>query len=116
MGKTEKNKSNEKELLHKTKKKPESSEEAKSYGAALRAIEMPTTADGLTAETLSSEQKIIFKKHCQNMYGHQYSKGKRKMAANSIESATLQLAARMKAKKEQMNSKHGATSKAEKQK
>lgn len=114
MGKTEKNKSTAEESLHKTKKQTESTDEATSYGAALRAIKMPTTAAGLTAENLTSEQKVIFKKHCQNMYGHQYSKGKRKLPASTIESATLQLAAKMKAKQEQRNSKQAATANAEK--
>lgn len=63
----------------------------------LSKIELPKTADGLTAEKLSSEQKNVFKRECQRLYGHKFST-KRKLPANSLEVATLQLQAKMKEK------------------
>lgn len=99
----------DKDALHKTRKSTESTETMKAFGKAMHAIELPTTADGLTADKLTAEQKNIFKKECQYMYGHQYAKGKRKLPANSIESATLQLAARMKAKQVEKKNKSKST-------
>lgn len=76
----------------------------KVIAKALKSVQLPTTADGLTAEQLTSEQKMVFKKHCQNMYGHKFST-KRKLPANSIESATVQLAAKMKERQKQLKQK-----------
>lgn len=73
----------------------------KVIAKSLKSVKLPTTADGLTAEQLTSEQKMVFKKQCQHMYGHKFST-KRKLPANSIESATLQLAAKMKEKQKQL--------------
>lgn len=70
----------------------------------LSKVELPKTGDGLTAEKLSAEQKNVFKKECQNLYGHKFST-KRKLPANSLESATLQLQAKMKEKAAQLTNK-----------
>lgn len=109
MGKKDRSRTDEKNVLHGTRKSSDNVETSKALGKALHAIELPKTADGLTAEKLTTEQKVIFKKECQNLYGHQYSKGKRKLPANSIESATQQLAARMKVKQQQLKSKSKST-------
>lgn len=97
--------------LHKTKKQPQpdarSAEEiqkAKEVANALRNVELPKSAEGLTAEKLSPDQKMVFKKHCQNLYGHKFS-GRRKLPAHSIESATSQLEAKMKEKAKQLKEK-----------
>lgn len=76
----------------------------KLIASALKSVKLPTSADGLTAEQLTSDQKMVIKKQCQNMYGHKFST-KRKLPASSIESATLQLAAKMKEKQKQLKSK-----------
>lgn len=72
----------------------------KSYAAQLRSIELPKSADGLTADQLTEDQKIVFKKECQKMYGHKYVE-KRKLPANSLEAATNQLEAKLKEKLQQ---------------
>lgn len=106
MGKTKKSKDVQKETINRTRKSGDDNETTKSVAQTLRSIELPTSADGLTAEKLNAEQKIVFKKHCQNMYGHKYAAGKRKLPANSIESATVQLAAKMKERMERMKNKN----------
>lgn len=72
-------------------------EKSKSVAAQLRAIELPKSADGLTAEQLSEDQKIVFKRECQKMYGHKHVE-KRKLPAYSLEAATSQLEAKLKEK------------------
>lgn len=79
-------------------------EKAKQVASALRSVELPKSAEGLTAEKLSSDQKMVFKKHCQNLYGHKFS-GRRKLPADSIELATSQLEAKMREKAKQLKEK-----------
>lgn len=105
MGKTKKSKDDQKKTINRTKKSSDDTETTKTVAQTLRSIELPTSADGLTADKLNAEQKIVFKKHCQNMYGHKFAAGKRKMPANTIESATVQLAAKMKERMERMKNK-----------
>lgn len=83
--------------IHKKSKK---NDESQRIGAALREVELPKTAEGLSAEKLTADQKNVIKKHCQNMYGHRFST-REKLPANSLETAALQLEAKMKAKLEQ---------------
>lgn len=108
--------SSSKRKNQKTKKQSKmdnrSAEEIKKtqqIACALRNVELPKSADGLTAEKLSADQKMVFKKHCQNLYGHKFS-GRRKLPAHSIELATSQLEAKMREKakqlKEKMNKKN----------
>lgn len=111
MGKTSKSKSNDGETTSEQKihtKKPKTktnkTTEAREIGKALRQVELPKSADGLTAEKLSADQKMIFKKECQNLYGHRYS-ARRALPAHSIESATSQLEARMREKAKQLKEK-----------
>lgn len=96
--------------FRKTKKQPQvdtrSAEEiakAKEIAIALQKVELPTSAEGLTAEKLSSDQKMVFKKQCQNLYGHKFTQ--KKPAALSIESATSQLEAKMREKAKQLKEK-----------
>lgn len=67
----------------------------KSIVSQLRSIELPKSADGLTAEQLTENQKIVFKRECQKIYGHKYIE-RRKLPANSLETATAQLEAKLK--------------------
>lgn len=82
--------------LNKVDKKP-SKPPGPSRAEALRAVELPKTAEGLTADQLTENQKHVFKRHCQEMYGHRVSE-KRKLPANSLETASMQLAAKMQEK------------------
>lgn len=104
-------KSNGEKQKQKTKKQPKTNdrnaeeiEKAKQIACALRSVKLPKSADGLTAEKLSSDQKMVFKKHCQNLYGHKFS-GRRKLPAHSIETATSQLEAKMREKAKQLKEK-----------
>lgn len=63
--------------------------------AVIKSVGLPD-ADGLTAEQLTENQKHVLKKVCAKMYGHQHTE-KTKMPAKSLESATAQLAEKMKA-------------------
>lgn len=97
--------------LQKTKKQPkqdersaEDIEKAKRIASALRSVGLPKSAEGLTADKLTSDQKMIFKKHCQNLYGHKFSE-RRKLPAHSIELATSQLEAKMREKAKQLKEK-----------
>lgn len=63
---------------------------------ALRAVELPKSSKGLTAEKLTEDQKHVFKKQCQKLYGPK-SGDRRKLPATSIEVATSQLADKIKA-------------------
>lgn len=114
MGKTKNNKVREEassSKLQKTKKQPktdersaEEIEKSRQIASSLRSVALPKTAEGLTAEKLSADQKMIFKKHCQNLYGHQFS-GRRKLPAHSIELATSQLETKMREKAKQLKEK-----------
>lgn len=73
------------------------SNQQKSVAAQLRSVELPKSADGLTADQLTENQKIVFKRECQKMYGHKYVE-KRKLPAYSLETATSQLEAKLKEK------------------
>lgn len=70
----------------------EKSNHGKSIAAQLRSIELPKSADGLTAEQLTENQKIVFKRECQKMYRHKYVE-RRKLPANSLETAAAQMEA-----------------------
>lgn len=63
---------------------------------ALRAVELPKSSRGLTAEKLTEDQKHVFKKQCQKMYGQKFAEH-RKLPASSIEVAASQLADKIKA-------------------
>lgn len=65
--------------------------------AVIKSVGLPKSAKGLTAEQLTENQKHVLKKVCAKMYGHQHSE-KKKMPATSLESATAQLAEKMKEK------------------
>lgn len=73
---------------------------AKSIGAQLHSIALPKSADGLTADQLTEDQKIVFKKECQKLYGHKYVE-KRQLPAYSLEKATSQLEIKLKEKLQQ---------------
>lgn len=90
---------NKSEESKSNKKKSKQIDESQRISDALRAVELPKSSENLTAEQLTADQKNVFKKHCQNMYGHRYST-REKLPASSLESATLQLAAKMKEKLE----------------
>lgn len=81
-------------------------EKAKLYNdyKALSTIELPKSSDGLSADKLTEDQKVVFKKQCQNLYGHKFSK-KRKLPAVSVEDATAQLQAKMREKAELLKAK-----------
>lgn len=103
MGKTSSTKDTEKSSKihesgpsHKLEKKS-TQPHGQSRSEALRSVELPKSADGLTADQLTENQKHVFKRHCQEMYGHRFS-DKRKIPANSLEAATSQLAAKMQEK------------------
>lgn len=81
---------------HKVTKHP-TKPHGQTRAEALNAVELPKSADGLTADQLTENQKHVFKRHCQEMYGHRFS-DKRKLPANSLEAATSQLAAKMQEK------------------
>lgn len=81
---------------HKVEKRP-TKPHPTSRAEALRAVELPKSADGLTADQLTEDQKHVFKRHCQEMYGHRFSE-RRKLPAYSMETAALQLAAKMQEK------------------
>lgn len=104
MGKTDKHTNNNKEPVHKTKKPASDVGTSKSIASALRSIELPKTAEGLTAEQLTADQKIVFKRECQHLYGYKAT-NKRKLPANSIESASFQLAEKMRQKAEQLKNR-----------
>lgn len=65
--------------------------------AVIKSVGLPENAEGLTADQLTENQKHALKKVCAKMYGHQHSE-KRNLPAKSLESATAQLAEKMKEK------------------
>lgn len=103
MGKT-KNQTNEsksEKLVHPSSTNAiKKSNHGKSIAAQLRSIELPQSADSLTAEQLTENQKIVFKRECQKMYGHKYVE-RRKLPANTLEIAAAQLEAKLKEKLKQ---------------
>lgn len=75
--------------------KPQKSDE--KLMSIIKSVGLPENAEGLTAEQLTENQKHVLKKVCTKIYGHQHSE-KQKMPARSLESATAQLAEKMKEK------------------
>lgn len=90
------------------KEDDEQREHRRLMARELGKVELPESSEGLTAEKLNAEQKNVFKKECQRMYGHKFST-KRKLPASSLESATLQLQAKMKEKAALLKSKKKKT-------
>lgn len=79
------------------KKSPKSKPATEKLETIVKAVGLPENVDGLTADKLTENQKHALKKVCAKMYGHQHSEKKR-LPASSLESATAQLAAKMKEK------------------
>lgn len=71
--------------------------DSEKLSSIIKSVGLPESADGITADQLTENQKNALKKVCTKMYGHQHSV-KRQLPANSLESATVQLAAKMKEK------------------
>lgn len=65
--------------------------------AVIKSVGLPDSAEGVTADQLTENQKHALKKVCAKMYGHQHTE-KRKLPAHSLETATAQLAKKMKEK------------------
>lgn len=65
--------------------------------AIIKSVRLPENTEGLTAEKLTENQKHALKKVCAKMYGHQHTE-KKQLPAKSLESATAQLAEKMKEK------------------
>lgn len=79
------------------KKIPKPQPATEKLEAIVKSVGLPQNADGLTADKLTENQKHALKKVCAKMYGHQHSVRK-SLPAHSLESATVQLAAKMKEK------------------
>lgn len=79
------------------KKSPKSQPALEKLEKIVKTVGLPENVDGLTADQLTENQKHALKKVCAKMYGHQHSEKKRG-PASSLESATAQLAAKMKEK------------------
>lgn len=79
------------------KKSPKPQPATEKLEKIVKAVGLPENVDGLTADDLTENQKHALKKVCAKMYGHQHSEKKR-LPASSLESATAQLAAKMKEK------------------
>lgn len=79
----------------KSAKSPKPQPINEKLSAIIKSVGFPEHAEGLTAEQLTENQKHALKKVCAKMYGHQHTE-KAKMPAKSLESATAQLAERMK--------------------
>lgn len=79
------------------KKSPKPQAASEKIESIVKAVGLPENVDGLTADQLTENQKHALKKVCAKMYGHQHSEKKR-LPASSLESATAQLAAKMKEK------------------
>lgn len=99
---TEQNKDKQNETVattssNKVKKSPKPQPATEKLEAIIQSVGLPENADGLTADKLTENQKHALKKVCAKMYGHQHSV-KRGLPANSLESATVQLAAKMQEK------------------
>lgn len=88
------------EIVASTSKKIKSSKPQKinkKLESIIKSVGLPKNAEGLTADQLTENQKHVLKKVCTKMYGHQHSE-RLKMPATSLESASVQLAAKMKEK------------------
>lgn len=81
----------------KVTKSPKPQAITEKLSSVIKSVGLPANADSITAEQLNENQKHALKKVCAKMYGHQHSE-KRKLPANSVESATVQLAEKMKEK------------------
>lgn len=79
------------------KKSPKPQPATEKLEAIVKSVGLPADVDGLTADKLTENQKHALKKVCAKMYGHQHTEKKR-LPAHSLESATAQLAAKMKEK------------------
>lgn len=79
------------------KKIPKPQPATEKLEAIIKSVDLPENVDGLTADKLTENQKHALKKVCAKMYGHQHSVRK-SLPAYSLESATVQLAAKMKEK------------------
>lgn len=82
---------------NKVKKSPKPNAVQQKLESIIKSVDLPENADGLTADQLTANQKNALKKVCAKMYGHQHSV-KQHLPAHSLESATAQLAAKMKEK------------------
>lgn len=82
---------------NKVKKSPKPNAATEKLEAIIRSVDLPENDGNLTADQLTPNQKNALKKVCAKMYGHQHAV-KRNLPANSLESATAQLAAKMKEK------------------
>lgn len=81
----------------KVTKIPKPQSDTEKLSSIIKSVGLPDSADGMTADKLTENQKHALKKVCAKMYGHQHSV-KKQLPANSIESATAQLEAKMKEK------------------
>lgn len=79
----------------KVKKSPKLQPATEKLAAVIKSVGLPESAEGLTADKLSENQKHVLKKVCAQMYGHKHTERKT-LPARSLESATAQLAERMK--------------------
>lgn len=82
---------------NKVKKSPKPNAATQKLESIIKSVNLPENVEGLTAEKLTPNQKNALKKVCAKMYGHQHSE-RRNLPANSVESATVQLAAKLKEK------------------
>lgn len=81
----------------KMKKNSKAQQTKDKLTSVIKSVGLPKTADGLTADQLTENQKHALKKVCAQMYGHRHTE-KRSLPASSLESATAQLAEKMKEK------------------
>lgn len=79
------------------KKMSKTHTKTEKLASIINTVGMPTSAEGLTADQLTENQKHALKKVCAQMHGHQHST-KKALPARSLESATVQLAQKMKEK------------------
>lgn len=83
---------------NKAQKSPRAKPITEKLCAVIKSVGLPECTEGLTADQLTENQKHVLKKVCAKMYGHQHSDNKRNLPAKSMESATAQLAEKMKEK------------------
>lgn len=81
----------------KVKKLSKTQQTNEKLAAVIKSVGLPKDSEGLTADQLTENQKHVLKKVCAKMYGHQHTE-KRVLPAKSLESATAQLAEKMKEK------------------
>lgn len=98
---------------NKVKKVSKTQASVEKLSAVIQSVGLPESADGLTADKLNENQKHVLKKVCAKMYGHQHTE-KKALPAKSLESATAQLAEKMKQqlaqrKKEKKKAKQKST-------